>query len=459
MAKERNILIVGYGTAGRSLATSLRNNNEHVEGFLDDASKNKVVLGTLAEVNAVVAAHGITDIYFAIPSAPASTVRGFINQLEDNDVKLAILPRSFMTIAKETVNINELTDVDILALIGRQPVKHDLLACRDLVQGKTVVVTGAAGSIGSKLVKLLVELGPAKVVCVDWWENGTFFLQQDLKDKDNVVFKIADIKNPHVVNRIFSEFKPEIVFHAAAYKHVPLMQHNAIEAFNNNVWGSLNLMRQAINHKVQNFVMVSTDKAVNPVNVMGTSKRLGEMLMEVLANLQHDTKFNAVRFGNVIQSNGSLMQIFKRQIDRGEALTVTHKDVTRYFMTVEEASQLVIQSALLGKNGEIFVLDMGEPIKVIDLANSLIRLLGKPIKVEITGLRAGEKMFEELSYDPKSVGRTPNKKVFIVKNEKEFDHEAFIGTIDTLIEETLEYKLTAEEVIAKLKGFGFQIKD
>jgi len=209
-------------------------------------------------------------------------------------VKISIIPRTFSIISKNTVNINDLTDVDILNLIGREPVKHDLLACKDLIKDKVIIVTGAAGSIGSKLVKLLCDLEPRLIVCVDWWENGIFYLQQELAHKKNVVFRIADIKNPYIVNLIFKQYKPNILFHAAAYKHVPLMQDNAIEAFNNNVWGSYNLMSQAIQHKIKNFVYVSTDKAVNPVNVMGTTKRLGEMILEVLADSQDLTKFNRV---------------------------------------------------------------------------------------------------------------------------------------------------------------------
>lgn len=451
-------LIIGYGTAGKSLGKSLKMNGYNVVGYLDDVAVGDEVLGKLEDVNSVVKRKRITDIHFAIPTADAGVVRSFVNTIESDDVQLSIIPRSFHTISKNRVNINDLTDVDILSLVGRAPVKHDLFESKNFIKDKTVVVTGAAGSIGSKLVKLLLEMKPKLVVCVDWWENGTFFLQQELGTK-NLVYRIADIKSQENINRIFSEFKPNIVFHAAAYKHVPLMQENPIEAFNNNVWGSLNLMRQAINHRVENFVMISTDKAVNPVNVMGSSKRLGEMIMESMSAMQDTTKFNAVRFGNVIQSNGSVMQIFKNQINRGESLTVTHEEVTRFFMTIEEAAQLVIQSALLGESGEIFVLDMGEPIKIIDLAESLRNLIDKNMEIEIIGLRPGEKMYEELSYDPNKVDKTRNKKVFIVKDELPFDHTEFIDEIDDLTSHTLDYDLTSAEMVVKLKSFGFKIKE
>jgi FlaA1/EpsC-like NDP-sugar epimerase len=457
MAKK--ILIVGYGTAGKSLARDLARNGEKVKGFLDDVSEVKDVLGKLRDVNEVFAKHKITDIYFAIPSASAAVVREFVTTIKDEKVKLSIVPRSFTSIAKSTVSINQLTDVDILALIGRQPIKHDLLECKKFIQGKTVLVTGAAGSIGSKLVKLVAALNPERIICVDWWENGTFYLQQELGHKKNIVFKIADIKNTQLIDQILDEFQPEVVLHAAAYKHVPLMQDNPVEAFNNNVWGSLNLMRLAIKHKVQNFVYVSTDKAVNPANVMGTTKRLGEMLMETLATSQDVTKFNAVRFGNVIQSNGSVMHIFKKQIEENHPLTVTHKDITRFFMTVEEAAQLIVQSAVLGKSGEIFVLDMGEQIKIIDLAKSLIRFIKKPIKIKIIGLRPGDKLYEELSYDPDNVGKTANDKIFIVKDEKEFSHSQFSDTIEGMMKSSLAYEMSSGQMISKLKSLGFKIKD
>lgn len=457
MAKK--ILIVGYGVAGRGLAESLRANDEEVLGFLDDTATGPEILGRLEEVNEVVNTHHVENIYFAIPSAPAKVFRDFVNRIENDDVTLRMLPRDYKTISKQEVNINELTDVDIMSMIGREPVKHDLLASKKLIEGKTVLVTGAAGSIGSRLVKFLLTLKPKLVVCVDWWENGTFYLQQELGQGEGIVYHIADIKSAERISQIFDQHKPEVVLHAAAYKHVPLMQHNPVEAFNNNVWGSLNVMRQCIDHGVKNFVLVSTDKAVNPANVMGSTKRLAEMLLEVMAHSNSATKFNAVRFGNVIQSNGSVIHIFKKQIEQGLPLTVTHEGVTRYFMTVEEASQLIVQSTAIGKDGEIFVLDMGEPIKVIDLAKSLVRLRNKPIEIKITGLRPGEKLFEELSYDDKSVDKTAHDKIFVVKDEKPFDHEEFMVMIDMLIAKSTKYGITKEEMIATLRGMGFPIKD
>lgn len=456
---KQRILIVGAGVAGTALAKNFA--PKIIIGYLDDnvVSNGVKILGKLNEVNKVIKKHKITDLFFCIPSAPGNVVRDFINSIDNYDVKISILPRSINTIVKKSVNINELTDVDILNLIGREPIKHDVLQIKSFIQGKRILITGSAGSIGSRLVKLIAQnLNPSLIICVDWWENGVFFLKQDLKDKLNIVYKIADIKNEHVIDLIFKEYKPDIVFHAAAYKHVPLMQSNPIEAFNNNVWGSLNMMQMAIKYKCQNFVYVSTDKAVNPVNVMGVTKRIGEMLLEILASKQSQTKLTAVRFGNVIQSNGSVLEIFKREIDKGEPLTVTHKNVTRYFMTIEEASQLVIQSALLGNSGEIYLLDMGEPIKIIDLAKSIIKLSNKPIKIKIVGLRPGEKLFEELSFNPKKMGKTENNKIFIVKNENDFDYTDFFSTITTLIHKSLNYQLSDSKMISELKNLGFKIK-
>lgn len=452
------ILIVGHGIAGASLAEDIRARGGVVVGFLDDRSSADAVLGRLADVNAVLAEHAIDLVYFAIPSAPAETVRDFINSIESKSVDIAIVPRTYDILAKDTVSIDDLTDVDVLDLVGREPVKHDVLVAQEFLAGKKVMVTGGAGSIGSRLVRHILGAGAAQVICVDWWENGMFYLSQSLGAVDGLTTVIADVKSRPHLEQLFTEFSPDIVFHAAAYKHVPLMQHNALEAVNNNIWGSLNLMRLAIEHGVENFVYVSTDKAVNPVNVMGTTKRLGEMMMEALADGSHRTRFTAVRFGNVIESNGSVMQIFRSQIAHKQALTVTHPDVTRFFMTIDEASQLIIQSAALGKDSEIFVLDMGEPVKILDLAKSLVRAVDPSLEIEITGLRPGEKMFEELSYEPDKVGRTGNQKIFVVRGEKDFDRVEFLSSIEALLDDTLAYRIPASEAVERLRGMGFAIQ-
>ncbi len=452
------ILIVGRGTAGLSLAESVRRRGGYVVGFLDDAVTGDDVLGTLADVDSVVAEHAIDLVYFAIPTANSARVREFINSISSSIVDIAIVPRTYDILSKETVDIDDLSDVDVLDLVGREPVKHNVVVAQRFLAGKRVLVTGSAGSIGSRLTRHILAAGAAEVLCVDWWENGMFYLGQSLGERDNVRLRIADIKNRAHLSSIFAEFKPDIVFHAAAYKHVPLMQDNALEAINNNVWGSLNMMRLAIEHEVANFVYVSTDKAANPVNVMGTTKRLGEMLMESLAETGPTTRFTAVRFGNVIESNGSVMQIFRSQIARGGPLTVTHPDVTRFFMTIDEASQLIIQSAALGRNSDIFVLDMGEPVRILDLAESLIRAVDPTLEIEITGLRPGEKMYEELSYEPDRVDRTTNQKIFVVRGEKEYDRQAFVAQIDALLDRTLAYTVSHDDAVEELRAMGFAIR-
>lgn len=452
------ILIVGRGVAGVSLAEDVKRRGGEVVGFLDDRVVGDDVLGTLGDVNEVVANHAIDLVYFAIPTAGSAKVRGFINSITSPTVDIAIVPRTYDILAKETVDIDDLTDVDVLDLVGREPVKHNVVLAHRFLAGKRVLITGSAGSIGSRLTRHIVSAGAAEVLCVDWWENGMFYLDKELGAPGNVHLRIADAKSrPHMAS-LFAEFSPDIVFHAAAYKHVPLMQTNAVEAINNNVWGSLNMMRLSIEHEVENFVYVSTDKAVNPVNVMGATKRIGEMLMESLAERAPATRFTAVRFGNVIESNGSVMQTFRSQIAQGGPLTVTHPDVTRFFMTIDEASQLIIQSAALGEDSDIFVLDMGEPVRIMDLAESLIRAVNPTLEIEIIGLRPGEKMYEELSYEPDRVGRTANQKIFVVRGEKEFDRSAFLTAIDELLERTRSYAITHDEAVDALRGVGFAIK-
>lgn len=453
---NRRILIVGYGNAGRTLGADVAARGGTLVGYLDDVATGDGVLGTLADANAVIDQYEVELLYFAIPSVDAATVRDFINRIESDSVEIAIVPRTYEIVVKDTVKLDDLTDVDVLDLVGRKPVRDSGLSSKNFIAGKRILVTGAAGSIGSHLVKLLAGMDPELVVCVDWWENGTFFLGQELGGRENVVFRIADIKNRNLMEKLFTEFRPEIVFHAAAYKHVPLMQANPLEAFNNNVGGSLALMRLAIEHGVGNFVYVSTDKAVNPVNVMGATKRLGEQLMLSLAP-QSGTKFNAVRFGNVIESNGSVMQIFRSQISRKVPLTVTHPDVTRYFMTIDEAGHLIVQSMLLGKDSEIFVLDMGEPVRILDLAKSLIRAVDPARRIEIIGMRPGEKMFEELNYEPDTVEVTENQKIFVVRDGGD-SGPGFVEAIEELLALTTAYDLSGPELVERLRAFGFAIQ-
>lgn len=453
---DKRILIVGKGTAGRALADDIRKRGGALAGFVDDRLADDDVLGTLAEIGEVVRGNEVGLVYFAIPSASGKLLRDVINRLDLDTVEFAMIPRTYDVLSRETVRIDDLTDVDVLDLVGREPVKQDVVSSRAFVGGKKVLVTGAAGSIGSRLVRLLTTLG-ASVAAVDWWENGIFFLRQELGERDGrLSFHIADVKNERLMREIMQQEQPEIVFHAAAYKHVPLMQENPREAVNNNVWGSVNLMQLAQEAGVANFVYVSTDKAVNPVNVMGATKRLGELMLRSFAGTG-GTRFNAVRFGNVIESNGSVMQIFRSQISRKQPLTVTHPDVTRFFMTIDEASQLIVQSSLAGHPGDIFVLDMGEPVRILDLAHSLVKAVDPSLEIEIVGLRPGEKMYEELSYGPEEVERTGNSQIFIVRDAADADAEE-IAAIRSLMERSLAYEISGDEVVAELRRLGFALQ-
>lgn len=451
---SKRILIVGHGNAGRTLADDIRARGGEVVGFLDDAQSSPPVLGRLADVDEVVAATGAQLVYIAMPSAEARTVRDFIGSISSAEVELAIVPRTYDIIRRDTVHIDDVTDVDVLDLVGRKPVKHDLEVAREFIAGRTVLVTGAAGSIGSRLVSQLSLLDPAKIVCVDRWENGMFALERRLADRSGLSYLIADVTNEARLRAVMADARPEIVYHAAAYKHVPLMQHNPHEAISNNLGGTLAVMDAAIEHGVAHLVYVSTDKAVNPVNVMGATKRLGELAMEALTRRGTETHFNAVRFGNVIESNGSVMGIFREQIARGEPLTVTHQDVTRYFMTIDEASQLIIQTTLLGKKGELFVLDMGEPVRILDLAESLVRATRPGLGIEIVGLRPGEKMYEELSYDADAVARTSHDSIFVTRDTPLAEPEATLADLRALVAESRDYTVPPAALVDRLRGFG-----
>lgn len=454
---SKRILIVGHGNAGRTLADDIRARGGEVVGFLDDAQSSPPVLGRLADVDEVVAATGAQLVYIAMPSAEARTVRDFIGSISSAEVELAIVPRTYDIIRRDTVHIDDVTDVDVLDLVGRKPVKHDLEVAREFIAGRTVLVTGAAGSIGSRLVSQLSLLDPAKIVCVDRWENGMFALERRLADRSGLSYLIADVTNEARLRAVMADARPEIVYHAAAYKHVPLMQHNPHEAISNNLGGTLAVMDAAIEHGVAHLVYVSTDKAVNPVNVMGATKRLGELAMEALTRRGTETHFNAVRFGNVIESNGSVMGIFREQIARGEPLTVTHQDVTRYFMTIDEASQLIIQTTLLGKKGELFVLDMGEPVRILDLAESLVRATRPGLGIEIVGLRPGEKMYEELSYDADAVARTSHESIFVTRDAPLDDADATLADLRALVAESRDYSIEPGALIDRLRGFGLPL--
>jgi FlaA1/EpsC-like NDP-sugar epimerase len=450
----RRVLIAGRGVAGTTLAIDVVESGDVVVGYLDDHATSEEVLGPLFSVAEICSRESVAVVYFAIPSAPADVLQRFI-QLVPRGTEFAIIPRTYRIVARDRVSVSDLTDVDVLDLVGRAPVKHEMVEARTAISGRRIMVTGAAGSIGSRVVQQLLALEPEAVIGVYRSESGIFHLGQKLSDASALHLEIGDVQSEERMAGLLERYRPDYLFHVAAYKHVPLMQDNPIEAFNNNVWGTLNVLNKAAEYGVERVVYVSTDKAVNPTNVMGATKRIGELILRDFATMYPGTRFNGVRFGNVLESEGSVMQTFRRQLLAGEDLTVTHEDITRYFMTLDEASQLVIQSATTGKPGDLFVLDMGEPIRLLDLANALLAAINPALTVQIIGLRPGEKMFEELSYDSATVDSTTHPKIFLVTETAIPTSGSTISWASQMVARTRTYGITEADLILRLREFGF----
>jgi FlaA1/EpsC-like NDP-sugar epimerase len=428
----KRLLILGAGDTGETLVREINKNKNlpfRPVAFLDDDPyKHKLrihgvsVLGGMSLIEEVVNAHEIEQVIIAMPSAGRDELRKIFERARNTDAEVKILPALESMLSGE-VSLTQLREVSISDLLGRDPVKLDTQSIGVFLEGRTVLVTGAAGSIGSELCRQILRFGPNKLVMVDQAETPLFFIERELREEhaDLLVPCMADIRDRGRMEAIFSRHKPDVVFHAAAYKHVPLLEANPSEAVRNNIMGTQNIADLAAETTASAFVLVSTDKAVNPTSVMGTTKRITELYTHALAG-QNDTKFCAVRFGNVLGSNGSVVPIFRDQIRQGGPVTVTHPEMTRFFMTIPEAAQLVLQAGALGQGGELFVLDMGEPVKILDLARDLIRLSGlalDEIEIAITGKRPGEKLFEELSFDAEKLGRTHHDKIFIGNQARE----------------------------------------
>lgn len=426
----KRVLIIGAGSAGRMLIRELKNHPEigmRPIAILDD-DKSKLyrsidgvpVVGRIDDIKDIINEKEINEVIFAIPSAPKSLLKRVIDKCSEVHIKVKTLPGIY-ELVDGTVSVNNIRDVDINDLLRREPVKVNLDEISNYIKGKKVMITGGGGSIGSELCRQVARFSPSHLIILDIYENNIYDVQQELKRKYpdlNMSCIIANIRDEKRIGNIFGNYKPDIVFHAAAHKHVPLMEDSPQEAIKNNVYGTLNLVKYADLHNVKKFVMISTDKAVNPTSIMGATKRICELMIQSF-DKRSNTEFVAVRFGNVLGSNGSVIPLFKKQIAEGGPVTVTHKEVKRYFMTIPEAVQLVIQAGALAKGGEIFVLDMGEPVKIIDLARDLIRLSGfEPdvdIPIVITGLRPGEKLFEELLLSKDKYVSTKHDKIFIEK--------------------------------------------
>ncbi len=383
--------------------------------------------------------YDVDEIIVAMPSAPRTEIREILDICKDTNCKLRSLPGMYQLVNGE-VNVSKLRDVELEDLLGRDPISVDMDSILGYVQGKVVLVTGGGGSIGSELCRQIATHRPKQLVIVDIYENSVYDVQQELKQKYpelNLMVLIASVRNTNRMNYIFSKYKPDIVYHAAAHKHVPLMEDSPTEAIKNNVFGTFKTAQAAAMSGVQRFVMISTDKAVNPTNIMGASKRICEMIIQTF-DKHYDTEFVAVRFGNVLGSNGSVIPLFRKQIAAGGPVTVTHPDIIRYFMTIPEAVSLVLQAGAYAKGGEIFVLDMGEPVKILSLAENLIKLsgyrVGEDIKIEFTGLRHGEKLYEELLMDEEGMKDTANRMIHIGK-PIEVDEHVFFTQLKELKDE------------------------
>lgn len=426
----KNTLILGAGEGGRILYNSLLGSKTagdiNVVGFIDDDPNKrhtylsgKKVLGSIKDLPELVDKYEIAMITIAIPSLSRKKLREIFELIEPLHVKVNSMP-SMEEVASGKINLSRLKEIDVVDLLGRDEVQLDIDAIKDQITGKTILVTGAGGSIGSEICRQVIRFNPRRLLLLGHGENSIYLIDRELRNNysecvTEIVPIIADIQDRKKIFAIMEDYQPEIVYHAAAHKHVPLMEYNPREAVKNNVYGTKNVAEAAKAAKVKNFVMVSTDKANNPPNVMGATKRIAEMIVTGL-NEAGCTKFSAVRFGNVLGSRGSVIPVFREQIANGGPITITDFRMTRYFMTIPEASRLVIQSGALAKGGEIFILDMSEPVKIIDLAKNMIRLSGyseDEIEIIETGIRPGEKLYEELLLDKERNDEAVFEKIFV----------------------------------------------
>jgi FlaA1/EpsC-like NDP-sugar epimerase len=461
--KLKRVLIVGAGAAGEMIAREMINAKKRIYqpvGFIDDDPRKLnsrihgvKVLGRISNVGEIIKGHGIEEIVIAIPSASGKIIRDIISKCEKTGVKIKTVPELHKILTGE-ITIKNIRDVRPEDLLGRETVEINTEDIGNFIRGKVVLITGAAGTIGSELSRQIVKFNPRQVIFYDLNENNIYFLEIELKaNYPYFKFKtvIGDIKDIGLLKNTFSKYRPQIVFHAAAHKHVPLMEGNPIAAVKNNIIGTRNLIYASEHYMAERFVMISTDKAVNPTSVMGVSKRIAEMIVQTKAKTAR-TKFMAVRFGNVIGSSGSVIPIFKRQIENGKPITVTHPEVKRFFMAASEAAHLVMQAGAIGKGGEILILDMGEQIKVMDLARNLIILSGlKPgedVEIKFIGLRPGEKMYEETLLDIEHDKATKHDKIFIAQPDS-FDSNLLRKDIKIL--ERLANLMDERKIVEKMK--------
>lgn len=436
---RNNVMLIGAGAAANAILKEIESSqyvNLNVKCIIDDNPgchgkflRGVPIVGSRDVIADAVGEYGIDEIIFAIPSANTRTRKEILDICKETGCKMQTLPGIYQMINGE-VSVSKLKEVDIEDLLGRDPIQINSEEVLNYVHNKVVMVTGGGGSIGSELCRQIAAHHPGQLVIVDIYENNAYEIQQELirkYPKLKLTVLIASVRNTKRINSIFEKYRPNIVYHAAAHKHVPLMENSPNEAIKNNVFGTYKTAQAADKYGTEKFVLISTDKAVNPTNIMGASKRICEMVVQMM-NQRSKTDFVAVRFGNVLGSNGSVIPLFKKQIAEGGPVTVTDPDIIRYFMTIPEAVSLILQAGAYAKGGEIFVLDMGEPVKILDLATNLIKLsgykAGEDIEIKFTGLRPGEKMYEELLMSEEGLKKTDNKMIFIGKQIK-FDEELF----------------------------------
>ena len=453
------IMVIGAGSAATILIKELRSSGEGSEVVcaIDDNKnkKNKYILGVpivggREDIEKNIKKYDITEIIIAIPSADIQTTREIIRICQETKKPVKILPAVSKSLT--TSLSKEVRPVNYEDLLGRDPIKVNQEGISSFIKDKTVMVTGGGGSIGSELCRQIIKYNPKKLLILDIYENNAYEIQMELErhyPEADISTLIGSIRDYDRMEAIFSKYRPDIVYHAAAHKHVPLMEKSPNEAIKNNCMGTLNVVKLADKYKVDNFVLISTDKAVRPTNIMGATKRICEMIVQTYARKSEHTRFAAVRFGNVLGSNGSVIPLFLKQIEEGGPVTVTHKEITRFFMTIPEAVSLVLQASLFAKGGEIFVLDMGKPVRIYELAENLIRLRGfKPnvdIKIDVIGLRPGEKLYEEILMDEEGLDKTDNKMIYIGKPLK-IDEEKFLDKLDNLIKASFENGMQIKEL-------------
>ena len=457
--RQQRALIIGAGQAGALLARDLlRNDTELMPiGFADDAPRlqnmtvaSLNVLGMTKDIRKIVMENDVEVVLIAIPSAPGNKIKEFVSSLEGLSISVRILP-SLIDLADGHVSVKKLRSVKLEDLLRRDPIRLDDPGIENLIRDKRVLITGAGGSIGSEICRQVAAKGPSELLVLGHGEQSIYNLLESFTQSGNkvpIVPIIADIADKVTLESIFKKYRPQIVFHAAAHKHVPLMEDNPREALRVNSYGTRTLAEMAGKYEAERMVMISTDKAVHPSSIMGATKRIAERMLFVVQKKHPNTSYMAVRFGNVLGSRGSVIPKFEQQIERGGPVTVTHKDMKRYFMLIPEAVSLVLQAGTMGSGGELFVLDMGEPVNITEMAETLIRLHGhepyRDIKIEFTGIRPGEKLYEELFYDPDHVGTTANEKIYLSKFSDE--KELLLPRVEELLRDSAEGSLSEGEL-------------